>query len=494
MVGLGASLIPTSAAWADRFSWTNTPWLITENQRPGDATWHLGPSAPEGTLEPFAAAVAINPGDSLPIFVSSTSPHLTAKIYRLGYYQGHGARLVATVSHIAATQQPVPPADQLGTVDCHWSETFTITSSPTWSPGQYLVRLEDHRGRYRFLPFLVRSSTPATFLYVSAVTTWQAYNTWGGYSLYREASPLSGQVITNARRAERVSFNRPYGLRDGNGASDLFGNEYPLLFLLEQWGVDVAYATDLDLHHSPLAPRRHRAVLSLGHDEYYSSEMRLALSSAVEHGVNVAFFGANFIYRKVRFEPSVNGPDRLMVNYRSVADPITQSDPGQSTVNWADYPIEQPSSTFTGSSYGGAYGTGDLTVSDARGWLWAGAGVHEGQRLIGALGGEFNHYDPRQGNPPRVQLFGHSHVQGGVSDVTYVAQPGRGGVWSSGTGQWIYHLNATSILHDRRRPKPPAITSAALIAATRNVLSTFATGPAGNAQPSNGNTAFFYRA
>ena len=298
-------------------------------------------------------------------------------------------------------------------------------------------------------------------------------------------------IISNATRALRVSFNRPYARSFANGAADFIGNEFPLLFLAESLGLDLDYWTDLDLHERGPAAARHRAVLSLGHDEYYSGPMRDALVNAVASGVNVAFFGANFIFRKIRFEPSVNGALRLMVNYRSSADPIMATNPSLATVNWASYPADAPSSTFSGSSYGGAQGVGSLSVADAATWFWRGSGVSDATVLVGALGGEFNRFNPLEPNPPSVQILGHSMVGGGLSDVTYSAEPGRGGVWCSGTGQWVFHLSDAPRLGGHWVPNAVDAT-AALRTATQNLLALFAQGPAGVSAPSRDNTALFY--
>ena len=467
-------------------------WVEVENARPGDATWLAGDGAPAGKLEAYTDTPSLALGETLSVFVSSTTSRLTAKVYRVGFYQGLGARLVETVSNIAAHARAVPAPDALGTVDCNWPVTFRLNLDARYLPGQYLIRLENSAGRFRFVPFLVRDdASTATFLYLSAVTTWQAYNTWGGFSLYRQSDVTGDTIISNATRAVRVSFNRPYARSFANGAADFIGNEFPLLFLAESVGLDLAYWTDLDLHERGPAVTRHRAVLSLGHDEYYSGPMRDALVNAVAAGVNVAFFGANFIFRKVRFEPSVNGALRLMVNYRSSADPIMATAPSLATVNWASYPADSPSSTFSGSSYGGAQGVGSLNVADAATWFWRGSGVSDTTVLAGALGGEFNRFNPLEPNPPSVQIFGHSVVGGGLSDVTYSAEPGRGGVWCSGTGQWVFHLSNAPRLGGRWVPNAMPAT-AALGVATQNLLALFAQGPAGNSAPSRDNTALFY--
>ena len=468
-------------------------WIRRENMRQGDGAWLHGHTAGAGELEAYASTTSATLGDHVSFFVSTTSPTLTAKVYRMGYYQGLGARRVATRSNILGHVQPVPVADEYGTIDCQWAPTFSLTIDRRYPPGQYLIRLENTRGQYRFVPLLVRDDTSkAMYLYLSAVTTWQAYNSWGGFSLYRETNSFGTSVTSNANRAVRVSFNRPYNVKFANGAADFIGNEFPLLFLVERMGLDLAYWTDIDLDERGHRLVGHRVLLSPGHDEYYSPAMRDAVTAAIEKGVNVAFFGANFSYRKIRFEPDHNDANRLMVNYRSIADPITSTNPSLATVNWSQYPSDQPESAFSGSIYGGADGTGSLVVVDSTSWLWRGSGLKDGDVLVGALGGEFNHYSPQVQNPPTVQIFGHSPVGGGISDITYAAQPGEGGVFCTGTGYWIYRLSNAPRMNGGWVPMAlPGITTA-LTTATENVLALFARGPAGNVIPSVDNTKLFY--
>ena len=473
---------------------TNTSsWIALENQQLGDGTWMSGPAAPAGTIEGYASATSVHLGETISIFVSSLSSRYTAKVYRMGFYQGLGARLVDTITSLKGFARATPAPDQYGTVDCAWPTSFRITTGAKYLPGQYLIRLENPSGQYSFVPFVVRDdSSSATYVYMSSVTTWQAYNTWGGFSLYRGANQLGTSSFNSAERAVRVSFNRPYDRNFANGAADFIGNEFPLLFLAEKLALDLTYFTDVDLHERGHLLMNHAALLSLGHDEYYSPAMRAALTNAIGAGVNVAFFGANFCYRKIRFESGRNGADRLMINYRSSADPINAVNPALTTVNWSQSPSNMPESTFSGSLYGGVNGTGSLVVVDATSWLWRGTGLANGSVLTGALGAEFNRFDPYSANPAHVQILGHSPVGGGTSDITYVAEPGKGGVFCSGTGQWIYHLSNSPLLGDTWVPGPVPGVTRALTIATENVLDLFAKGPAGSTAPSVTNTSSFY--
>ena len=109
-------------------------------------------------------------------------------------------------------------------------------------------------------------------------------------------SAASGMAF--ADRSRVVSFDRPYDFGFGGGAADLIGNELPLVSLAERLGLDVTYSTDVDLHAAPERLLQHRALISLGHDEYWSSAMRQGVETARDHGVNLLFLGANAIYRQ----------------------------------------------------------------------------------------------------------------------------------------------------------------------------------------------------
>ena len=122
------------------------------------------------------------------------------------------------------------------------------------------------------------------------VNTWQAYNPWGGKSLY--------DINSEGGRANRVSFERPLRL-------DYFQTwewEIQLVRFLEREGYDVAYQTDVDTHRDPASLERHRLVVVDGHDEYWTSATRTAFDAARDAGTNLAFIGANIGYWRISYE------------------------------------------------------------------------------------------------------------------------------------------------------------------------------------------------
>ena len=190
---------------------------------------------------------------------------------------------------------------------CPWTPTLTLNITKDWLPGCYLLKLVGNGGEEQFVPLTIRDdASMASYVLQNSVTTWQAYNLWGNYSLYY--GPTAGGKQDFANRARVVSFDRPYPQTWASGAADFVGNELPLLFHLESLGLDMTYWTDVDLHARPQLLANHRCLFSLGHDEYWSQPMRQAAAQANANGVNLAFLGANACYRQIRLEPTLGRP------------------------------------------------------------------------------------------------------------------------------------------------------------------------------------------
>ena len=113
------------------------------------------------------------------------------------------------------------------------------------------------------------------------------------------------------------------------GTGDFWGNEAPVGRLAEKLGLPVAYVTDTDLHADPRLLDGATAVLSLGHDEYYSEAMWGALVAARDRQrTNLAFLGANAMYRHIPLGPAPIGPDRLERDYEAASiDPMLKTNP-----------------------------------------------------------------------------------------------------------------------------------------------------------------------
>jgi len=483
-------------------------WVVEENKRPGSLDWVIPP--PPGGVGPYPAPiegfvnqVSYEQGDEITLYVSTAAPNFRADVYRMGYYQGLGARRVRSTRELTGIAQPIPAATgDVHLVECDWRPSAKLRVGSDWVPGQYLIKLVGSGGQRRYVPFTVRDdSSRAAIVVQSSVTTWQAYNLWGGYSLY--GGGPSGDL---ADRARVVSFDRPYERPDPNGSGDFIGNEFPFVYLAERHGLDVTYWTDIDLHARPHLLTNHRCLVSLGHDEYWSWQMRFdGATTALAKGVNLAFLGANACYRQIRFEDSAIGPNRRVICYKDYeADPIYATDPKLATgSSWADDAVKLPESELIGVMYQ-AYGAdAPLVVADASSWVFDGTGLRDGDEVHGApaanqnvVGSEFDGFEPALPGPRNLTILAHSQASsvGGLlhSDMSYYSHPGGGGVFATGTARWVQLLwdGATALDGALSFGISPAV--APLTRITENVLSAFAKGPASKSHPSTANWRRFY--
>ncbi len=479
------AILPTSAA------------IIEENTRTGDAWW-VTTSQRSGDIEGYADAVSTVAGQPVTLSVSTKAATFHVEAYRMGYYQGIGARLVWRSPEVPGLRQALPSLQApTNTIECGWSPSLTLTADPTWPPGAYLLKLVGATGEQGFVPLCIRDDTSRAAIVIQhSVTTWQAYNRWGGYSLYYGNSggalsfthaPSGG---TYANRARIVSFDRPYDHDWASGAADFVGNELPVVFHAEKLGLDVTYWTDVDLHTRPGLLSAHRALVSLGHDEYWSAPMRDAAAAGVASGLNMAFLGANACYRQIRFEPSPTGPDRHQVCYKSATeDPLSSYDGALVTVNWAQPPVDRPEAELIGSTYQDVEAAADMVIADPTAWALARTGLRGGQHLHGVVVGEFDRYVPGGAGPAGVDVIAHSPVAnrgGNYSDVTWYTATAGGGVFATGNASWIGQMSDAPLIPPNVLPSAVPGVTEHLLRIMENVYSVIGMGPASITHPSSG--------
>jgi hypothetical protein len=487
----GGAVVPTAA------------WVQNENARAGTVDWvvtgHQFPRAIEGYAD-VTSAVA---GSDVTLFVNTIARSFHVEAYRMGYYQGLGARLVWTSDDVAGAIQPsatVTPG--LNTVQCPWTPSLSVPVDGTWPPGAYLLKLVGDSGEQQYIPLCLRDDdSTAAFVVQHSVTTWQAYNLYGGYSLYNglTGGGLSfGQSTAGkdfAHRSRAVSFDRPFSQDWAQGASDFIGNEFPLLFHMESLGLDLTYWTDVDFHERPELLLHHRCLFSLGHDEYWSLPMRDGSITALDLGVNLGFLGANACYRQIRLASTSVGPNRLQVCYKSAAeDPLFGTDDAVVTgPEWSAPPTSWPESQLIGSMYQDVAADADLVVTDPLSWIWAGTGVTAGQKLPHVIQGEYDRFDSTLSGPRNVEIAAHSPVAnrgpGRYSDVTWYTTYGGGGVFATGNASWVNKLSHTTAFPDNVVPAAiPGVTEI-LLGVMENVYAVLGVGLGSVNQPSQPNWA-----
>src|SRR5262249_24567785 len=163
------------------------------------------------------AEVSLFPGDMLHLHVSDAANQTyRVLLYRLGWYGGTGARLIACLPSCTTSKQgqawPIPSPDPTtGYLNANWPVTDSYTLSAGAVSGYYIAKLlvtsGALNGKWTNVPFVVKAppGQNAAILVQAPVNTWQAYNPWGGKSLYNFNS-------THTHQAYKVSFNRPYAV------------------------------------------------------------------------------------------------------------------------------------------------------------------------------------------------------------------------------------------------------------------------------------------
>ena len=292
----------------------------------------------------------------------------------MGYYGGLGARLVGTVQPSVSLPQNQPACledSATGLIDCgNWAVSASWQVPADATSGIYFAKLtRTDTGGSSHIVFIVRDDDGnSDMLFQASDTTWQAYNAYGGNSLY---------VGQPAGRAYKVSYNRPFVTREVYAEDWLFNSEYPMVRWLEANGYDVSYFTGVDTDRLGQEILEHKIFLSVGHDEYWSAAQRTNVETARGAGVNLAFFSGNEIFWKTRWENSIDGSGtayRTLVSYKETHDNAkTDPLPDVWTGTWRDPRFSPPAdggnpeNALTGTMFRVNVGTYAITVPEADG-------------------------------------------------------------------------------------------------------------------------------
>jgi hypothetical protein len=452
---------------------------VPENSLPGDPHWELRNLGAEHDIEGYTGRASVLTGESFPLFVSTTSSGFQVHAFRLGWYQGTGARKVWSSGPVrGGRQKSATVAQPTNTVVTDWDPVVQVPTDD-WPAGAYLLRLDADSGAQRYVPVTVRSaSTAGKVVLKSSVQTWQAYNMWGGYDLYMDTA---GEY---ANRSLVVSLDRPY---DDNGADYFLTYERNAVKLAEYLGLNPAYVSSMDIAADPHLLDGASALISLGHDEYWTPEERANVTAARDAGVNLAFLGANAMFRRTRLQSSALGAARQVVCYKTsyTEDPEYGKDPAEVTSDWRDPPNSDPESSLIGTIYEGYPTDAPFVVTSPSSWVYAGTGVSAGRGFPHLVGVEYDRVNPAYPVPRPVEVLSHSPLTcNGASsfgDSAYYTHAGGAGVYNCGTMRWV-----EAIYGDQ----PHGITGATpgfVRQVTTNILRAFADGPAAAKHPARDN-------
>ncbi|NDJ84495.1 MAG: fibronectin type III domain-containing protein [Chloroflexi bacterium] len=442
--------------------------IVRENQMAGTTDWQIegvsdpdtlareaanpdgfgGPNRPAAAwtddrdIKGYANHTSINQGDSINFHISTTQSGYDIEVYRLGWYGGSGGRLITAVTGLTGSNEPIPSPDPTtGMIEANWPVSYTLQTDTGWVSGLYLAKLIASNGADNYIFFVVRNdSSNADILFQVVTSTYQAYNNWGGKSLYDSNS--------DSGRSYKVSYNRPYEQRSGAGY--VFDGDYQLARWLEREGYSVTYATNEDLHSNPNLLDNHKVFLSNYHDEYWSWEMRENITASRDAGVDLAFLTSNNIYWQIRYENVVDGRPRTIVCYKDAAlDPFNGTvDEHLTTVLWRDPPVNKPENELLGVMYHGDFGDTihyDYIVQNADHWIYDGTNLQNGDAIPEVIGDEYDMIFDNGLTPANLVVLSSSPIAatGGTSNAT-IYQAGSGAyVFDASTNRWALKLDDT---------------------------------------------------
>lgn len=386
---------------------------ISGPRRGARETWVEIPS-PDGPAAAwcYSNRRSYRPGDTVRL-------HLSANIDRVGLRIGRDDDAGHPVHHTGIAQarfHPLP--DRAYEWGCDWP-VFAQWSVPMDAqPGGYLVEAIDPAGvvlghhLFFIKPVLKRAGALAL---VAATSTWTAYNDWGGASHYYGLHPGSprgrsprlaanrpwarGQVWLPSTAPRSVNAERPdrpgparyefiewaaiHGFSKYYALAGWASYERPFVQWAEQQGYVIDILTQEELHSQPDALDGYACAVFVGHDEYWTREMRDHLDAYVARGGNVARFAGNFMWQ-IRIEG--DGAQQVAYKYDAHAlDPARASDPSRMTSAWEDPLVDHPgASTFGVNALRGIYaGFGGMARQSPRGysvfrpehWAFSGTGL-----------------------------------------------------------------------------------------------------------------------
>jgi hypothetical protein len=466
--------------------------VVCENSKTGNpqSEWDVS-GAGDSNIQGFATDISVDQGQTVHFKVDTTYSAYHLDIYRMGYYAGLGARKVATVSGLAQDQAACLQDAPSGLTDCgNWAESASWAVPADAVSGIYFAKLVRDGGASdgSHVFFIVRDDDGGSdLLFQTQDTTWQAYNQYGGKSLYQSDTGGPG---TNPARAYKVSYNRPLTVRGPTPEDSPFNAEYPMVRWLERNGYDISYFTGVDSARFGSEILEHQAFLSVGHDEYWSGTQRTNVTAARDAGVDLAFFSGNEIFWKTRWETSIDGSatdHRTLVCYKEThAGAKIDPEPNVWTGTWRDPRFSPPAdggnpeNGLTGTMFRVNSGSSAIEVPAAEGKmrLWrdtsiANLAANQTATLSDStLGYEWDE-SPDNGSRPPGLIYNSSTTRSGVEvlldngstfgpgtathHLTLYRDPNGSGttddalVFGAGTIQWSWGLDAE---HERGTSTP----------------------------------------
>jgi Domain of unknown function (DUF4082)/Fibronectin type III domain/Bacterial Ig domain len=461
--------------------------VVCENAKPGDppSDWQVN-GVGSSSIQGYGTSMSVNVGQTESFKINTPASSYHIDILRLGYYGGDGARLIASnIKPTASLPQKQPACltnSSTGLIDCgNWGVSASWAVPGNAVSGVYIAHLvRNDNGEESQIPFVVRNdASHSEILLQTSDATWEAYNDWGGNSLYTCTVACPPGEPEAYKAAYSVSYNRPWegSFEVDGGASYLYYAEYQMIYWLEKNGYNASYTSGSEVDNQGSLLKNHKVFVSSGHDEYWSEGQRSNVESALSAGVNLAFFSGNEMFWKTRWGPSTEGsntPYRTLTSYKETHfnAPVDPQDPPTWTGSWRDPRFSppanggKPENALTGQDFLVNAGTADITVPSQYGKerLWrstAASTLKSGQSLTlapgsGTLGYEWDE-DVDNGFRPAGEFDLSSTTVSGLQTfkdygstvaenttathhLTLYKAPSGALVFGAGTVQWSWGL------------------------------------------------------
>jgi hypothetical protein len=329
----------------------------------------------------YGSASSVPQGGSLDFHISSNVSTYDIQIFKEGAF---GRELMQTVTGLSGQSYNCQYAigvvveDDTDPLGCGWPVAYTLDVPDSWPSGLYLADLldsDDKPGGYgSYIFFIVTENQPAStsdILIHIPTNTWQAYNNFGGLSLYETGNPDGLQGV-------KLTFDRPF--RPCTSCRYLW--DLPFIRWLEREGLVVEFIASEDLHNNANLLFNYDLFASIGHDEYWTKEMRDHLDAYLNAGGNYAAFSGNTMFRQVRYEDN----NRTLVGYKKHKndDPLYGVDDIRVSSDFSKAPVNWPQNSTIGLGWTGWINRnpgdepGHYTVYRTDHWVFNGTGLQDG--------------------------------------------------------------------------------------------------------------------
>jgi len=385
--------------------------------------YFIGPARDPEVLEiwGYTNQISYLPGDEVVLHVSTTAAHWSLEVGR----DGQDYVPLLKENNIPGDHQDTP--QECSITGCDWSPSYRFDIPQDWESGGYLItfraekdgdQIEEHH------LFILRRSvneTPAPFVLICATGTWLAYNCWGGSNFYEgiageNADAPATQVSTQRPwtrgfcklpqgaprpvaevagdpgsmvRYPYMEWAYAYGYSKKFASAGWASYERHFARWAEMQGIDLDFATLHDLEATPELLDRYRCAIFVGHDEYWSANMRHSVDRFADSGGKLARFAGNFLW-----QTRIEDEGRTQVCFKDAFknDPVFGTDRERlTTTAWEASPVNWPGAkTFGANALQGIYaglggcvrfGSGGFTVYRPKHWALEGTFLSFGDQL-----------------------------------------------------------------------------------------------------------------